>query len=206
METKKETIYEKLAAIQHDLNAPKDLFNKFGNYKYRSAESILAALKPLLAKHGLVLLITDKVELVGDRTYILATVKLTDGTSDISVQAYAREEEAKKGMDASQVTGAASSYARKYALNGLFAIDDTKDADALNTTESFTEQVIPKDIIDLCDMLKGDISIAPDIEAVKAIWADNKNKLVKYKTIFNEVKQLIVAKGNSLNNGKAKTK
>lgn len=109
--------------------------NNFGNYNYRSCESILEAVKPLLAANSLALTLTDEMIQVGDRIYVraTATVTLTSGGESISVDAFAREEEGKKGMDASQVTGAASSYARKYALNGLFCIDDNKDSDATNT-------------------------------------------------------------------------
>lgn len=132
------TIYEKLMAIQQTLKAPKDLENKFGGYKYRSAESILEAVKPLLAANKCVLLLHDRMEEVGGRIYVKATAQFFDVESEkpyvgIEVTAFAREEESKKGMDASQVTGAASSYARKYALNGLFAIDDNKDSDFTNT-------------------------------------------------------------------------
>lgn len=109
--------------------------NNFGNYNYRSCESILEAVKPLLAANSLALTLTDEMIQVGDRIYVraTATVTPTSGGESISVDAFAREEEAKKGMDSSQVTGAASSYARKYALNGLFCIDDNKDSDATNT-------------------------------------------------------------------------
>lgn len=127
-----ENKYEKLLKVQQELKAPKDQHNSFGGYNYRSCESILEAVKPLLAKHGLLLTISDKIELLGNRFYVCATARLLDIESReeiISISAYAREEENKKGMDASQVTGATSSYARKYALNGLFAIDDNKDAD-----------------------------------------------------------------------------
>ena len=117
------------------MKAPKDMRNNFGNYNYRSCESILEAVKPLLAANSLALTLTDEMVQVGDRIYVraTATVTLTSGGESISVDAFAREEEAKKGMDSSQVTGAASSYARKYALNGLFCIDDNKDSDATNT-------------------------------------------------------------------------
>lgn len=126
------TIHEKLVKIQAELKAPKNQFNKFGGYKYRSAEDILEAAKPLLTKHGLYILISDNIESVGDRNYVVASVMLTDGEQSVSVSAAAREAVTKKGMDDSQITGATSSYARKYAMNGLFAIDDTKDADATN--------------------------------------------------------------------------
>ena len=122
---------KKLMNIQSELKAPKGQYNSFGKYKYRSCEDILEAVKPVLAKHGCTLTISDSIELVGDRFYVKATATLSDIDSDksISVSAYARESQDKKGMDSSQVTGATSSYARKYALNGLFCIDDTKDAD-----------------------------------------------------------------------------
>lgn len=120
---------EALIKIQSELVAPKDLYNKFGNYKYRSAESILEALKPLLLKYNAELTISDEVVLVGDRVYVKATASITDGKETKTVTAFAREPSEKKGMDSSQITGATSSYARKYALNGLFLIDDNKDAD-----------------------------------------------------------------------------
>lgn len=120
-------IYSELARIQHELNAPKTLFNKFGNYYYRNAEGILAAVKPLL--NGLALIVNDEPMMVGERYYIKATATLTDGEESVSATAYAREDEMKKGMDGCQLTGACSSYARKYALNALLMIDDTKDSD-----------------------------------------------------------------------------
>lgn len=124
-------MHTKLMNIQSELKAPKGQYNSFGKYKYRSCEDILEAIKPLLKENACVLTISDSVEMVGDRFYIKATATLrdTESTDEISVTAYAREAEDKKGQDASQVTGATSSYARKYALNGLFCIDDTKDAD-----------------------------------------------------------------------------
>ena len=121
--------WEKLVAIQNDLKAPKDKENKFGGFRYRSCEGILEAVKPLLAREGLVLSISDEIVEVTGRVYVKATATLTDGTNSQQVTAYAREADTKKGMDPSQVTGASSSYARKYALNGLFCIDDAKDAD-----------------------------------------------------------------------------
>ena len=120
---------QSLIKIQYELKAPKNQFNSFGKYKYRSCEDILEAVKPLLSREGLLLTLTDTIEQVGNRFYVKATVKLTDGTETVENTAYAREEETKKGMDGPQVTGTSSSYARKYALNGLFCIDDTKDAD-----------------------------------------------------------------------------
>ena len=124
-------IYAALMAVQSELKAPKGQENTFGKYRYRSAEDILEAVKPLLKENGLYLRISDTVELIGDRYYVKATATAVDiATGDAeSATAYAREQTEKKGMDAAQVTGATSSYARKYALNALFGIDDTKDAD-----------------------------------------------------------------------------
>ena len=131
---------KELIQIQKKLNAPKGQYNSFGKYKYRSCEDILAAVKPLLAETETTLTLHDEMLLVGNRYYVKATATLTskDGLM-VQTTAFAREEDAKKGMDASQVTGAASSYARKYALNGLFAIDDTEDADSLNTSPQYTQ-------------------------------------------------------------------
>lgn len=125
---------KKLLAVQTALKAPKGQYNDFGEYNYRSCEDILEALKPLLSEHGLVLTISDSLEMIGDRYYVKAVANLADTESKLSVEtvAYAREDETKKKMDGSQITGAASSYARKYALNGLFCIDDTKDADTMD--------------------------------------------------------------------------
>ena len=120
-------IYEKLSKIQQELKAPKNLYNKFGNYYYRNAEGILNAVKPLL--NGLALIINDEPVVMGERYYIKATATMTDGSESVSAVAYAREDEQKKGMDGCQLTGACSSYARKYALNALLMIDDSKDSD-----------------------------------------------------------------------------
>ena len=125
---------EKLINIQQSLKAPKNLTNSFGNYKYRSCEDILEAVKPLLKEQSLTLILTDEVVNIGSHNYVKATASLRSGQTQIDVSAYAREAETKKGMDDAQITGAASSYARKYALNGLFAIDDTKDADTKDNT------------------------------------------------------------------------
>ncbi len=123
---------KKLIEIQSELKAPKNQRNTFGNYNYRSAEDILEAVKPLLKKHECTMTISDTIVEVGGRVYVKATATFLDGDNRTEVCAFAREEETKKGMDAAQITGSASSYARKYALNGLFLIDDTKDPDATN--------------------------------------------------------------------------
>lgn len=119
----------KLQEIQHKLKAPKGQYNGFGKYKYRSCEDILEAVKPILNEVGCTLTLSDEIVLIGDRYYIKATAKLTGADTNEVTTAYAREDLDKRGMDGAQITGTASSYARKYALNGLFCIDDTKDAD-----------------------------------------------------------------------------
>lgn len=124
---------KELIAIQSELKAPKSQFNKFGGYKYRKAEDILEAVKPLLAKQKCTLTITDDVVLIGNRIYVKATATIKNEKGEFeTTTGWAREEETKKGMDGSQITGASSSYARKYALNGLFAIDDNADSDTTN--------------------------------------------------------------------------
>ena len=147
MATKEEKgLQEALIAIQKKLKAPKDLYNKFGNYKYRSAESILEAVKPLLAENGVLLTITDEIVMIGTRYYVKSIAMAQKGGETMCGIGYAREDDSKKGMDGSQVTGASSSYARKYALNGLFLIDDTKDADTDEYLQ-ITGDILAGDII-----------------------------------------------------------
>ena len=124
-----QNLTQKLLNVQRDLKAPKGQYNSFGKYKYRSAEDILEAVKPINVRNGILLTITDEPILIGEWHYIKASATVTDGVDNLTVTAYARESETKKGQDLSQITGTASSYARKYALNGLYLIDDTKDAD-----------------------------------------------------------------------------
>jgi hypothetical protein len=131
MSTRKDFI-AKVAVIQQKLKAPKGQLNKFAGYNYRNQEDILEAVKPLLG--DLVLTVSDEMVEVGSRIYVKATATITDGENTISNTAFARESEDKKGMDSSQLTGATSSYARKYSLNGLFLIDDTKDADSMDNS------------------------------------------------------------------------
>lgn len=142
-------IYEKLAAVQHELKAPKDKKNTFAGYSYRSAEGILEAVKPILSKNKVTIVLTDEIVEIGGRIYVKAKAqflefenKTNDTVRFIDVTAYAREAETKKGLDDSQITGTASSYARKYALNGLLLIDDTKDAD----TDEYAKQTAEKEI------------------------------------------------------------
>lgn len=130
------TIHETHSKIIKEIKAPKDLKNNFGNYSYRNVESIYEAVKPLLEKNKLSLTLSDTLELVGNRIYIKATATLTNEKGEsVSVSAYAREQEVKKGMDEAQITGSASSYARKYALGGLFLLDDNKDIDSQDNTQ-----------------------------------------------------------------------
>lgn len=132
-DTKPATLAEKLVAIQAELKAPKEQWNDFGKYNYRSCEDILEAAKPLLSKHNLTVTLSDELEMIGDRFYVKAMAIAQHNGVILTVTAYAREQETKKGMDGAQITGAASSYARKYALNGLFLIDDNKDSDEKDT-------------------------------------------------------------------------
>ena len=140
---------KELIKIQTELKAPKWNYNNFGKYKYRSAEDILEAVKPVLSKHNCYITISDDVVELSGRFYIQATATITnDKWESEDVVAYAREPEIKKGMDVSQITGSSSSYARKYALNGLFAIDDTKDADTMDNREQKTKQAKQETNID----------------------------------------------------------
>lgn len=165
MEDKK-SIQTALRAIQSKLKAPKGQTNNFGHYRYRSAEDILEAVKPLLTENDCSLTISDDIVLVGNRIYVKATAILTNEEQSIQTTAFAREEDMKKGMDASQVTGAASSYARKYALNGLFCIDDTKDADALNVNKEYTQPATDANL----EMVIANIKVASSVEELSKIW------------------------------------
>lgn len=130
---------EKLLKLTQELNVPKSRYNSFGNYNYRSLEDIYEAVKPLLSKYNLFLTLTDTIEAYGDRVYVKATATISDGENFYNVSSYAREAVNKKGMDDSQITGTSSSYARKYALSGLFLLDDIKDADTEEYTRSTTD-------------------------------------------------------------------
>lgn len=142
--------YEKLANVQLALKAPKSQYNDFGKYNYRNCEDIIEAAKPLLKENGLMLYMNDEIVLIGDRFYVKATATVIDVADERthSCTAYAREEEHKKGMDGSQVTGASSSYARKYALNGLFAIDDNKDSDTTNRGDTDKGKTVKMESLD----------------------------------------------------------
>lgn len=165
------TFTERVIAVQSQLKAPKNQRNKFGDFNYRSCEDILEAVKPLLKAEGLFLTITDDIVVLGDRYYVKATATLTDGDRRLSNQAFAREPEEQAKMTDSQVTGAASSYARKYALNGLLAIDDTKDADALNNGKA---QAI------------AEVRNAADIPSLNAAYKKHEKALGKDTDFLNE--------------------
>lgn len=161
------TLYAKLAAIQKELNAPKNQRNNFGGYNYRSCEDILMAVKPILG--DLSIIISDEMVMLGDRFYVKATAIITDGKERIESTAYAREAAVKKGMDESQITGSTSSYARKYALNGLLLIDDNKDADSHDNREAGvdTEKQTKADLKEASGQMKA----AATLEALQAVFA-----------------------------------
>jgi len=187
-------IYEKLQKIQLELDVPKSQFNAFGKYNYRSCEDILSAVKAVAAKYGCVVKVSDMMVEVGGRCYVQATAKLIDceDTTFEMALGYAREEETKKGMDAAQITGAASSYARKYALNGLFCLDDTKDADSTNKhgkdshpatvedweniTEKDIEEAVKENCCELCGtkMTGGQVTVSKAKNNGKLICPDCK--------------------------------
>lgn len=153
------SLVQKVVRIQNELKAPKGQFNKFGNYKYRSCEDIVESVKPILNAYGVMLNLSDEMVLIGDRYYIKAVAGLTDGTDVIQSVAYAREPQDLKGMTESQITGTASSYARKYALNGLLAIDDTKDPDTdefATQTQQEEKKATPNQIKLLSEKYTGD--------------------------------------------------
>lgn len=181
-------IYTKLATIQQKLKCEKSQYNSFGKYKYRSCEDILKAVKPLLDETKTVLTLSDELVAIGERYYVKATATLLDAEENkdipfISTTAYAREEETKKGMDGSQITGTASSYARKYALGGLFDIDDGIDSDATNTGESkrsttakATQKTDKVDFNEIDERIKN----ATTVQEVRAIYASVPKPLQKY--------------------------
>ena len=173
---------EKINAIQCKLVANKTLFNKFGGYKYRSLESILESLKPLLAEHKLVITISDEVIPVLDRVYVRSTASITDGTDSITNTAYAREPLNKKGMDEAQITGSTSSYARKYAISGLLAIDDNADPDSTNKHEE-----------------ESNLSTA-DIDAVyqTVMGFKDRDSIVTYMQSLSEEQKLSKVKGKTI--------
>lgn len=175
--------------IQSELKAPKGNYNSFGKYKYRSCEDIVEAAKPVLAKYECYLSMTDDVFMVGDRIYIKATASISkEGVVIASSTAFAREPEDKKGMDASQITGTASSYARKYALNGLLAIDDTKDADTDEDTAARNAPVKVERVTD--PMLVHKIQSCIGVDELRAIWKElSPEQREAHSEVFAEAKE-----------------
>lgn len=174
-------IHDKLFSIQSELKVPKGNYNNFGKYKYRSCEDILEALKPICSKNKVVIQITDEIKNIGQRYYVMAVVTLIDVETGekISSSAFAREEETKKGMDGSQITGASSSYARKYALGGLFGIDDTKDSDTTNVEQTNTKKVNSEKIkpLEICEICRKEIKPTENYSVDEII----KNSIASYK-------------------------
>jgi hypothetical protein len=179
-----------LAEIQSMVKAPKGQFNSFGKYKYRSAEDILESVKPVINPMGFHIILTDEPIIVGDRNYIRATVTLSNGDQSYSASAVAREDESKKGMDSAQVSGTSSSYARKYALNGLFALDDTKDSDATNKNTN----VLDKDTLNEWQMLINDCE---SIEYLRNLHSENLETIKK----FTELQSMFTKRKSELTNG-----
>ena len=190
------SVYQKLLNIQTQLKAPKSQYNSYGKYYYRNCEDILEAVKPLLKKENCTLFLTDEVETIENRFYIKVTVHfvdIDDGTT-INVTAFAREEESKKGMDGSQVTGASSSYARKYALNGLFCIDDTKDSDTTNKEEDKPDEAKKEE----CEEKKRLANAIKSIdELVKKLIEVKK---VEKNVVTNVIKENFQKKGKGIAN------
>ena len=205
-----------LAEIQNELKVPKLQMNEFGGYKYRSCGDILEAVKPICAKYGCALILTDNVEIVGDRFYVIATAKLInqDGAVIGETKAFARETVSRKGMDEAQVTGASSSYARKYALSGLFAIDDTRDADTMEAEKTEEENAdtmeaekTEKENADTMEAEKTEkennvsaiadaINSAKTVDELMKIYNENKN-------LSKEILPILKNKKKELENGKA---
>ena len=178
------TLIERLADIQKTLNAPKGQENKFGGYKYRSCEDILMAVKPLLS--GLVITVTDDVIAVADRIYVKATAVITDGKEALSTSAYARESDQKKGMDAAQVTGSTSSYARKYALNGLLLIDDNKDADHMDNREVLMSDDQVANIASLAEEVGANM---PRLLAAYSVKSLSEIPALNYQKLIHQLEQ-----------------
>lgn len=168
------TITQVLSEIQSKLRAPKSQFNSFGKYNYRNLEDILEALKPILSEYSAAINLIDDIVQVGERYYVKAVAILLWNGQTIDSTAYARESESKKGMDDAQVTGSTSSYARKYAMNGLFAIDDTKDSDTTNKGKEEAPDTAEKTTEYLADC-----DSKTTVEDIKKWWADNSNKIKK---------------------------
>ena len=192
-------VYEKLIAIQSKLKAPKSQYNNFGKYAYRNCEDILESLKPLLKEHKSTIYISDEIVTVLERFYVKATVTFIDAETGEKIinTAYAREEEDKKGMDGSQVTGSSSSYARKYALNGMFAIDDTKDSDFTNTTVKGDNSALSEAQIKRLLAIASKVNISADdvkVVVAKKFGVQDLRKMNKQQ--YDEICSRLEKKGN----------
>lgn len=179
-EVVKVNLYEKLANIQNELKAPKSQWNDYGKYYYRNCEDVLEAVKPLCLKYRTTLIINDEIERIVDRNYIKAVCTLYDWDSDNKIEnyAYAREPIAKKGMDDSQLTGATSTYARKYALNGLFNIDDTKDADSSELRDQVKAKEQPEVQLDATNVMKIYANLVTEMDTLGIDFRENLKALV----------------------------
>ena len=186
---------KRLLKVQQNLKAPKNQRNNFGKYNYRSAEDIIEAVKPLLHSEGLLLTISDDIKQIGDRIYIEASVMVIDAETGKSLEetrAYAREADKRPGMDASQITGSASSYARKYALNGMFAIDDTKDAD---TDEQHKQCAAKETAPEILDEWRDTINGCTNTQELTKVW---KNMSAEMQV---KLKEEVAVKGKELQHG-----
>jgi hypothetical protein len=184
-----------LAIIQAEVQAPKNKFNSFGKYAYRSAENIIEAVKPIINPKGYHLILSDEMVIIGERYYIKATATISNGEKSYSATSYAREPEEKKGMDSAQISGTTGSYSRKYALNGLFALDDHKDSDATST------ETKPNVVVEEITLTKDEetelinsLNACTELGHVKELW---NNLDPKYQAI-NHVRKLVTNRKNQL--------
>lgn len=184
-----------LAIIQAEVQAPKNKFNSFGKYAYRSAENIIEAVKPIINPKGYHLILSDEMVIIGERYYIKATATISNGEQSYSATSYAREPEEKKGMDSAQVSGTTGSYSRKYALNGLFALDDNKDSDA-TSTETKPNVVVEEIILSDDERIEliNSLGACTELGHVKELW---NNLDPKYQAI-KQVRNLVTTRKNQL--------
>lgn len=184
-----------LAIIQAEVQAPKNKFNSFGKYAYRSAENIIEAVKPIINPKGYYLILSDEMVIIGERYYIKATATISNGEQSYSATSYAREPEEKKGMDSAQVSGTTGSYSRKYALNGLFALDDNKDSDA-TSTETKPNVVVEEIILSDDERIEliNSLGSCTELGHVKELW---NNLDPKYQAI-KQVRNLVTTRKNQL--------
>ena len=184
-----------LAIIQAEVQAPKNKFNSFGKYAYRSAENIIEAVKPIINPKGYHLILSDEMVIIGERYYIKATATISNGEQSYSATSYAREPEEKKGMDSAQISGTIGSYARKYALNGLFALDDNKDSDATSTETKPNVKVAEITLTkDEETELINSLNICTELGQVLALWDQLEPEYIK----INQVKKLFTNRKNQL--------